>query len=576
MKFAAVIGHADTPAMLEQCISHHLNIGVTHVFVSLNDGDKEIPACCLGNPRVRAVRTAGFAGDDPFGYFSECARQVTAWAAPDWILFMDSDEFWLPQGGRIGDTRHLDTFDLLIVERFNTPLIRKADGSYGIADLTQPQDMPLVSAREYVDDAYLAGDARTPWIMALDAPKLMVRPDYIESVGPGAHSIHATDPNLRWLMPEDLLIIHAPFTGEARFRGKMAAIRKTFNAVAGRLNARQAWHWRYWLSLDDAALTAEFQRQSFRESALAALRAQGVLATGREQFGRLRAEIDKLQGDILQDALCRAIGNYVRPDKAAAAAPAFHYAPEREVDDPADCYFYHCMDIPGHGEVTGQWDLRGQEQTYLGNVTLAGKTVLEIGTASGFLAFWMEAQGATVTSFDLDEQQSWDLVPFASRKQANALAVRQSVVRRINNSWWFTRRRLNAKARMIYGTVYGLDRITETFDVVTVNSVLLHLRDPFQALAQAAARTHGQIVVTDVAARQLLGEDVPPGPRQFAMHFLPRFANNGPDDTWWIVPETLAREFLQILGFKTIELTYHRQRFMPDEDWYLYTLVGTR
>jgi hypothetical protein len=60
------------------------------------------------------------------------------------------------------------------------------------------------------------------------------------------------------------------------------------------------------------------------------------------------------------------------------------------------------------------------------------------------------------------------------------------------------------------------------------------------------------------------------------MHFLPRKANNGPVDTWWAVTEKLAVEFLRILGFKTIDLTYHKQRFMPDEDWQLYTLVGKR
>lgn len=26
-----------------------------------------------------------------------------------------------------------------------------------------------------------------------------------------------------------------------------------------------------------------------------------------------------------------------------------------------DCYFYQTMDIPGHGLVQGEWDLRGRE-----------------------------------------------------------------------------------------------------------------------------------------------------------------------------------------------------------------------
>ena len=61
------------------------------------------------------------------------------------------------------------------------------------------------------------------------------------------------------------------------------------------------------------------------------------------------------------------------------------YAAPRLVEDPADCYFYHTMDLPGHGTVTGEWDLRGREAAYLGNVDFQGKRVLEVGTASGHL-----------------------------------------------------------------------------------------------------------------------------------------------------------------------------------------------
>ena len=52
------------------------------------------------------------------------------------------------------------------------------------------------------------------------------------------------------------------------------------------------------------------------------------------------------------------------------------------------------MEIPGHGLVTGQWDLRGGVDDYLGKVAFAGQRVLEIGPASGFLTFEMEKRGA--------------------------------------------------------------------------------------------------------------------------------------------------------------------------------------
>ena len=66
----------------------------------------------------------------------------------------------------------------------------------------------------------------------------------------------------------------------------------------------------------------------------------------------------------------------------------------RNITSTDDCLFYHTMDIPNHGTVQGEWDLRGREAAYLGHTSLQGKRVLEVGTASGHLCFAMETMGA--------------------------------------------------------------------------------------------------------------------------------------------------------------------------------------
>jgi 2-polyprenyl-3-methyl-5-hydroxy-6-metoxy-1,4-benzoquinol methylase len=69
-----------------------------------------------------------------------------------------------------------------------------------------------------------------------------------------------------------------------------------------------------------------------------------------------------------------------------------------------DCFFYHTMDLPGLGVVRGQWDLRGRFDDYIGGVSVAGKSVLDIGTATGFLSFESEHQGASrVLSVDMGD-----------------------------------------------------------------------------------------------------------------------------------------------------------------------------
>jgi 2-polyprenyl-3-methyl-5-hydroxy-6-metoxy-1,4-benzoquinol methylase len=61
------------------------------------------------------------------------------------------------------------------------------------------------------------------------------------------------------------------------------------------------------------------------------------------------------------------------------------------------------MDLPSLGTVNhfGSWDLRGRFDEYTGFVPIAGKTLVDVGSASGFLSFEAEKRGAVVTSFDV-------------------------------------------------------------------------------------------------------------------------------------------------------------------------------
>src|SRR5687767_6582684 len=86
------------------------------------------------------------------------------------------------------------------------------------------------------------------------------------------------------------------------------------------------------------------------------------------------------------DAVARGAGFEGQLDDAFQARLAADFAGM----EAAQCDFYHTMDLGG-GEVhPGVWDLRGRERSYLGFVDVAGLRVLEIGTASGHLAFHME------------------------------------------------------------------------------------------------------------------------------------------------------------------------------------------
>ena len=82
------------------------------------------------------------------------------------------------------------------------------------------------------------------------------------------------------------------------------------------------------------------------------------------------------------------------------------------VSEREDGYFYHSIDFPDGTSVEGHWDIRGRFDTYIGQYPLAGKTVLDVGTATGFLAFSAEAAGARVTALDVRGSEEFRRVPF--------------------------------------------------------------------------------------------------------------------------------------------------------------------
>lgn len=251
------------------------------------------------------------------------------------------------------------------------------------------------------------------------------------------------------------------------------------------------------------------------------------------------------------------------------------YETPRTVTDLADCYFYHTIDIPGYGRVEGEWDLRAGIDAYLGGVDCRGKRVLEIGTASGFVCFHLERQGAELVAFDLAENQTWDVVPFARHDSRQQTAPIQSHLRKIHNAFWLGHGAFQSHSRKVHSTVYAIPEAIGPVDVTTFGCVLLHVRDPFLALANAARLTRQTVVVTEPLqkrrwSRWLLGLS-----GLSSMVFMPDFHTGKPRETWWFLPPKVVQQFLGVLGFEKTEVTYHSQLFMgrPNK---MYTVVGHR
>jgi hypothetical protein len=289
IRFAAIIGHADDPDMLRRCIVHHLEIGIERIFVSLNRDDADSARVAREfetTGRVRSARVEEFA-PDPFHYFTSAKDVVMRWVAPEWVLFVDSDEFWVPASGLIQDTAGFDRIDIFRVARYNMPPLRESDGTIRDCEISDRATTLLVAPQELINAEILEQRPEMPWILGGYPGKVMVRPQLVAQVCLGAHDIRANAPELRRSTPGDLIILHMPFTTEGRFRRKVNAIRATLRSYGDRFVRSEGWHWRRWLAIDQVGgLHAEFERQLFDSADVSALLSQGVFTTPAQIFAR--------------------------------------------------------------------------------------------------------------------------------------------------------------------------------------------------------------------------------------------------------------------------------------------------
>jgi O-methyltransferase len=234
-------------------------------------------------------------------------------------------------------------------------------------------------------------------------------------------------------------------------------------------------------------------------------------------------------------------------------ADADSYARPRLVEAIDDCYFYHTMDIPGHGTVTGAWDLRGATDEYLGGVCLDGRRVLEIGPASGFLTFHIERCGGSVVAVDLPAGGHWDMVPHEGLDDG-ASDHWQDLIRQMQNGFWFAHRKHGSTAKVHYGNANALPPTLGRFDVAVMASVLLHVKDPLGVIEQCA-RLSDRIVITDLHFPELDGQPVQ---RLHPTREVPQW------DTWWRFSPDLFVQFLEVIGFGPATLTFHEQTHISD------------
>lgn len=210
-----------------------------------------------------------------------------------------------------------------------------------------------------------------------------------------------------------------------------------------------------------------------------------------------------------------------------------------------ECANYHFIDLPNGEVFEGQWDLRGRMPEYIGGVDVNGKSVLDLGCASGFLSFEMERLGANnVVSFDADDHRRIAFIPvpgspYVEDKESWKVDTDQFLTR-LKNGYWYCHKRLNSGCVAYYGDVYDTGLPGQMFDIVVMGQILVHLRDPITAIMEAGRVCRDALIIAE-------------GPYESndaALSMHARAERGGPPYMWYALSLPAYREVLALAGFK--------------------------
>jgi tRNA (mo5U34)-methyltransferase len=247
-------------------------------------------------------------------------------------------------------------------------------------------------------------------------------------------------------------------------------------------------------------------------------------------------------------------------------------AREFGIPDADRYYWYHTIDL-GDGLITpGLYDYRESLAAFGFPDDMAGMTVLDVGSATGFFAFEFERRGARVVSVELPSLRDLDRFPGqdveSSLRKIEAMGrfARHGYSERdlywylLEGPFRFCRERLRSRVERCYSTVYDLTLertgVREGFDLVFLGDVLIHTLYPLKALAALAPLCRGTLVFAGV---------LPEGPQEPPAMIYIGGSNQADDEVaWWHPNLSCLTQLLSKLGFARIENAgFHRGSLYP-------------
>ena len=186
---------------------------------------------------------------------------------------------------------------------------------------------------------------------------------------------------------------------------------------------------------------------------------------------------------------------------------------------------YHQLDFGDCGVISGHFDMVKYLHHYHLPDSLAGKSVLDVGTASGYFTLECARRGAEVTAIDIYEACILD-------------AMMPS---------------LSAKIRYEKQDLYKLTAGFGQYDLLICGSVLLHLPDPLGALRAMRSVCLDRLIISTCATADSADNAKP------LCEFVGMRAAAAEGDyySYWSISAAALRNMLRVAGFTRIEHELH-------------------
>ena len=232
------------------------------------------------------------------------------------------------------------------------------------------------------------------------------------------------------------------------------------------------------------------------------------------------------------------VSNFYEDGRSAPLPDAATLAAMPLAEQVAATRWYHTIELPGGVVTPGAFDHRPVVPHYGIPQTLAGKRCLDAACSNGFWAFEFERRGGAVVALDIPSIADWDFpagTPPLDTSAPDELAAA---------AYEIAHRALGSNVELVRRNLYTMapDDLG-TFDFVHMADVLLHLRNPLDALRRLRDLTAvgGSALITDVFDPELKG---------MSLRYSGAFENL----IWWAPSLDCLVQLVHDAGFATVDV----------------------